>query len=240
MWGRLAAVVVLVAGLRSCVVYEYEHEFWLRVDGSGTVNVTGRPDLWTTFKGLGRSEDPEATATRESARALFERSGMRVRRVTLTRRRGHSYLFVSADFKDVNALGGTPAFPDLKLSLSQEGERLRLSGSWTPRAQEAAATLAPADPESLMAVRFHLPSRVYEHKNAMEGVERGNIVGWCQTLGQAFGGGRLELGALMDRRSILRSTVGLFGAAIGGGLSLLALALFLVHRRGRREREATG
>jgi hypothetical protein len=239
MLGRLIAVVVLAAGLHSCVVYEYEHEFWLRVDGSGTVNVTGRPALWTAFKGLGRPEDPDATATRESARALFERSGLRVRRVTLTRRRGHSYLFVSADFQDVNALGGTPAFPDLKLALNSEGERLRLTGSWSPRAKTPAALGTADDPQSLMAVRFHLPSRVYEHRNAFEGVERGNIVGWRQTLGEAFAGNRLEVGALMDRRSILKSTVGLFGVAIGGGLSLLALALYLVHRKGRREREAT-
>jgi hypothetical protein len=236
---RLAAVVLLAAGLRSCVAYEYEHEFWLRVDGSGTVNVTGRPALWTAFKGLGRPEDPDATATRESVRALFERSGLKVRRVTLTRRRGHSYLFVSADFKDVNALGGSPAFPDLELALSPEGERLRLTGSWAPRAKAPPVPGAANGPDSLMAIRFHLPSRVYEHKNAFEGVERGNIVGWRQTLGHALAGNRLELGAVIDRRSILKSTVGLFAAAIGGGLGLLGLALYLVHRKGRRERQAT-
>ena len=36
MWARLAASLLVVAGLRGCVTYEYEHEFWLRVDGSGT------------------------------------------------------------------------------------------------------------------------------------------------------------------------------------------------------------
>ena len=45
MAARLALVLLLVAGLRSCVRYEFEHEFWLDVDGSGRVNVTGRPDL---------------------------------------------------------------------------------------------------------------------------------------------------------------------------------------------------
>src|SRR4249920_982618 len=98
MLARLAALVLLAAGTRACLTYEYEHEIWLRVDGSGTVNVTGRPGLWTAFKGLGDPRNPEATATPEAARALFERSGLHVRRVTLTRRGGHPYLFVSADF----------------------------------------------------------------------------------------------------------------------------------------------
>ena len=46
---RLALTLVAAAMLRGCVAYEYEHEFWIRVDGSGTVNVTGRPELWTAF-----------------------------------------------------------------------------------------------------------------------------------------------------------------------------------------------
>lgn len=236
MFGRTIAALVLVAGLRSCVAYEYEHEFWIRVDGSGTVNVTGRPTLWTAFKGLGRPEDPDGAATRETVRALFERSGLRVRRVTLTSREGQPYLFVSADFRNVNALGGTPAFPDLALTLIPEGARLRLSGTWT-RPPEA-HPMGPADRHGLMAIRFHLPSKIYEHRNAFGGVERGNIVGWRQPLGQALDGSRLEVGAVMDRRSILLSTIGLFGAAIAGGLGLVSLALYLVLRKGKRERRA--
>ena len=95
MLSRLAVALLLVGSLHGCLTYEYEHEFWLRVDGSGTVNVTGRPALWTAFKGLGSSEGPDGTATRRAARELFERSGLRVKRVTLTRRRGQPYLFGS-------------------------------------------------------------------------------------------------------------------------------------------------
>ena len=209
----------------------------LRTIEAGTVNVTGRPALWTAFKGLGRPEDPEGTATRESARELFERSGLRVRRVTLTRRSGQPYLFVSADFDDVNRLAGTPAFPDLRLAFVRDGERLRLSGDWV-RPPGA----SPPDGryrEGLMAVRFHLPAKVYSHRNAVDGVERGNIVSWRQEVGQALDGRSLELGAVMDRRSILGSTVLLFAAAIATALTLLALGLYLALRRGRRQRAAT-
>lgn len=232
MLGRLAAVVLLAAGLRGCVVYEYEHEFWLQVDGSGTVFVTGQPALWAAFKGLERPE-AEPAALRQAARDLFERSGLRVRRVTVTRRSGRPYLFVAADFDDVNRLFGTPAFPDLQLRFMPAGERLRLEGAWRP----LRAASAPSA-EGLMAVRFHLPSKIYMHENAADGVERGNIVGWRQALAQGLAGHPLAFGAEMDRRSILLSTVGLFAAAIAGGLAILALAAYWVLRTGKRRAQA--
>ena len=232
MQNHVLLALALLAGLRACVAYEYEHEFWLRTDGSGSVQVTGRPALWAAFKGLGSPDDPERPVTLEAARALFERSGLRVRRVTLTHRAGRPNLFVAADFPDVNRLTGTPAFPDLRLSLRREGERLHLEGEW--RRPGAAPEVGARDREGQMATRFHLPSRVYEHRNAADGVERGNIVAWRQDVARGLDGEALLLGALMDSRSILGSTVMLFGAAIGVALALVALGLWLTVRRGRK------
>src|SRR5260221_9035512 len=233
MLPRLAAVLLLAAGLGGCPAYEYEHEFWLRVDGSGGVKVTGRPALWTACKGLGSPRDPDATATRDSVRALFERSGLRVKRVTLTRRGGRPYLFISAEFDDVNKLGGTPAFPDLSLDLRRESDRLVLEGRWSRPAD--ASRIGERDRDGLMAVRFHLPSKVYGHKNAADGVERGNIVGWRQDVARALLGDRLDFGVEMDQRSILLSTVMLFGSAILLAVTILALGLYALVRRGRKD-----
>jgi len=223
---RLALTLLAAAALRGCVAYEYEHEFWIRVDGSGSVSVTGRPELWTAFKGV--SLPAEKDGAREAARRLFEASGLRVRRVTITRRAGRSYLFVTADFDDVNRLAGTAAFPDLRLARRPDGERLRREGTWAP----PAAPRGAPDDDGEMAVRFHLPSKVYEHHNAMDGVERGNIVGWRQDVRAALAGGSLDVGALIDRRSILVSTIGLFAAAIVLALSMLAGLILWVRRRG--------
>ncbi len=88
--------------------------------------------------------------------------------------------------------------------------------------------------------RLHLPAKVYSHRNAVEGVERGNIVSWRQEVEPALLGQSLELGAVMDRRSILGSTVLLFATAIAAALALLALGLYLTLRRGRRQRAAQG
>ena len=233
MPSRLAAALLLAVGLSSCLKYEYEHELWLRVDGSGTVNVTGRPALWTAFKGLGNPRDPETTATRDAARALFERSGLQVKRVTLTRREGRPYLFVSAEFEDVNRLNGTPACPDLRIGLRREQDRLVLEGTWA-RPKDA-PDVGARDRDGLMAVRLHLPSKVFGHKNAADGVERGNILGWRQEVAQGLDGRGLDFGAEMAERSILLSTVVLFASAIAIAVLLLAGALWAVVRRGRKQ-----
>jgi len=238
MLHRLAAALLLALGLSGCLKYEYEHEFWLRVDGSGAVNVTGRPALWTAFKGLGNPRDPDTTATRDAVRALFERSGLQVKRVTLTRREGRPYLFVSAEFADVNRLNGTPAFPDLRIGLRREQDRLVLEGTWA-RPKDA-PDVGARDRDGLMAVRFHLPSKVFGHKNAAEGVERGNILGWRQEVAQGLDGRGLDFGAEMDERSILLSTVVLFATAIVIALLLLGGGLWAVVRRGRRDIAAGG
>ena len=233
MLKRVAAALLAATALRGCASYEYEHEIWLKVDGSGTVNVTGRPALWTAFKSLPLDPQGEPDALRRAARELFERSGLEVKRVTLTTRRGQRYLFVSADFRDVNRISYTPAFPDLRVGVRREGGRLLLDGSWQRPLDALAAAAHDRDGE--MAVRFHLPSKVYGHKNARDGVERGNILGWRQDSAVALDGGRLEFGAEMDERSILFSTVMLFAGAVVLAVLLLATALWAVIRRGRRD-----
>jgi hypothetical protein len=229
---RLAAALLLVTALRGCLTYEYEHEIWLQVDGSGIVHVTGRPALWTAFKSLPLDEnDPEAM--KKAVLKLFEESGLEVRRVTITRRRGHRYLFVSAAFTDVNRISYTRAFPDLRVGLRREDGRLMLDGSWQ-RPIEALPG-GEKDRDGLMAVRFHLPSRVYTHRRAADGVERGNILCWRQDTEAALDGGRLEFGATMDERSILSSTVMLFAGAVVLAVILLSVALWAVVRQGRKD-----
>ena len=238
MLPRLAALVLAATALRACASYEYEHEIWLRVDGSGTVNVTGRPALWTAFKSLPLDPKGDPEAMKQAARELFERSGLQVKRVTLTTRRGQRYLFVSADFRDVNRISYTPAFPDLRIGLRREGGRLQLDGSWQ-RPLEALPG-GEQDRDGLMAVRFHLPSKVYGHRRAAFGVERGNILGWLQETAGALDGGRLEFGAEMDERSILSSTVMLFAFAVVLAVLLLALGLWAVVRRGKKDLARSG
>jgi hypothetical protein len=231
----LALALLAVAGLRGCVVYEYEHEFWLDTDGSGSVYVTGRPELWESFKGMEGLAAAGPEDQKAKVRHLFEEAGLVVNRVTRTHRRGRPYLFVSADFDEVNRLEHTRAFPDLALTLRPEGERIVLRGTWRCPPLRG---LVASDRDGLMAVRFHVPSKVYEHKNASEGVERGNILSWQQPLADALRGSPLEFGARMDERSILLSTVSLFAGAIVAAVALLGAMFYWVIRKGRRELRA--
>lgn len=237
MLPRLAAAALLAVAVHGCPTYEYEHEFWLRVDGSGTVHVTGRPGLLTAFKGVGSAEDPVGTVTEKAVRELFEGSGLEVEEVNLVHRDGRPYIFVSAEFDEVSRLSYTPAFPDLRVALVKNGDRLELEGSWQ-RPLDAKAAGKDVR-EGLMAVRFHLPSRVYSHRNADLGVERGNILSWRQDVAAGLDGSRLEFGAVMDDRSILFSTVLLFGGAVALAVVLLAGGLWALVHRGRRELERT-
>jgi hypothetical protein len=85
-----------------------------------------------------------------------------------------------------------------------------------------------------MAVRFHLPSKIYRHENATDGVERGNILVWRQDVVAALRGRELAFGALLDHRSIFYSTVGLFAGAVALALALLGVMVYIVRKRGQR------
>jgi hypothetical protein len=155
-----------------------------------------------------------------------------VRRVTVTERDGRPYLFVAAEFDDVNRLSGTPAFPDLQIRLRRADGRLELEGEWRP--PESRPPPAASERDGLLAVRFHVPSKVYSHRNAFAGVERGNILSWREDVAAADAARPLTFGASLDERSILGSTVALFAAAIAAALALMGVALWLTVRRGRK------
>jgi hypothetical protein len=108
-----------------------------------------------------------------------------------------------------------------------------MDGSWQRPIEALSAGEKGGD--GLMAVRFHLPSKVYSHRHAADGVERGNILGWRQDAAAALEGERLDFGATMDERSILSSTVMLFAGAVGLAAVLLAVALWAVVRQGRKD-----
>jgi NADH:ubiquinone oxidoreductase subunit 2 (subunit N) len=71
-------------------------------------------------------------------------------------------------------------------------------------------------------------------------VERGNIVTWREDLAAGFAGKPLAFGATLDDRSILLSTVVLFGAAIAIAAVILVAAVLEVRRRGRAQRKREG
>jgi len=228
---RLLSVLLLAASFRGCVTYEFEHEFWINTDGSGSFVVTAPPWIWNAVKNVGDPTNLDATVNEQTVGALFQDPGILNPRVLKVRRQGRAYITVTATFSSLNALVGTRAFPDLVVALRREGDRLRLFGVWR-RPQRSGA--ASGEESGLMAVRFHLPSEIFEHRNASLGVERGNILSWRQDLRGGMAGAPLDFGATLGTTSVLRTTLGLFALAVLAALGIVAGVLLLFTRRGRR------
>jgi hypothetical protein len=233
--GLALSLGTLGLGTRGCVTYEFDQEFWLRVDGSGSTTVTAPPWVWVAFKRIGDPRDPEGTVTPEVARAAFEASGLRVQNARRVTRQGRTYVSVTAGFADLNRLSGGAAFPDLVMNLTREGQRLRFFGVWR-RPIPSPSAVGPD--RGVMAVRFHLPSRVYDHRNATDGVERGNILSWKQDLRSGISGAPIDFGATIGDESILGSTLRLFLLAALAAGTLIALLLYVLSRRAARPRRA--
>jgi hypothetical protein len=231
---RILLAVALTSTL-GCVHYEYDHEFQLRLDGTGSATITGQPLFWSWCKGVGSPGDPGGSVNDAVVRRVLEASGLRVRRVVTTRRGGNTYVSAMVEFDDINRVATSAAFDDLGLRLERQGDRYVLRGVWRcAHVPPGGSTATPG----LVAVRFHLPSKVYAHDNAVNGVERGNILTWREGATQALAGRELRFGAVMDHRSILRSTILLFATAIVTAAACIALILWLVSRRGRRTQAA--
>ena len=203
--------------------------------------VTAPPWVWNSVKNVGDSRRVESTVSAATVSDLFRNPAFSAVRVKMITRSGRPYITVSADFSDVNALIGTKAFPDLAISLRRDGDRLRLFGVW--RRPPSAGT-AQGDETGRMAVRFHLPSEIFDHQNAAMGVERGNILSWTQDLGAGIAGAPLDFGATLGTTSVLSATLGLFALAGAVGVSLIGLVLRFLQRRGReaafRDRKRNG
>ena len=68
---RLLSILVLAASLQGCVAYEFEHEFWLKTDGSGSFVITAPPWIWNAVKNVGDAGKLDATVNEETVAALF-------------------------------------------------------------------------------------------------------------------------------------------------------------------------
>lgn len=225
---RAFSALLLAASLHSCVTYEFEHEFWLKTDGSGSFVVTAPPWVWNSVKNVGDSRQVDATVTETTVADLFRNPAFSAVRSTTLNRSGRRFITVSADFTDVNALIGTRAFPDLAIALQREGERLHLFGVW--RRPPSSGT-GQGDATGLMAVRFHLPSKIFDHRLASMGVEGGNILSWKQELSAGIAGAPLDFGATLGTTRVLRATPGLFGFAALSAFGVMgAVLLFFLNR----------
>ena len=85
----------------------------------------------------------------------------------------------------------------------------------------------------LVAFRIHLPSRIRYHNAGADNLKRGNILVWEQAFADRQAGTPLEIEARVEQTSILYSTLMLFLVSGALAMSMLALIIWWVVRKGK-------
>ncbi|MFN8062262.1 MAG: hypothetical protein U0Q12_24130 [Vicinamibacterales bacterium] len=227
--------------------YEYEEQIYLATDGSASVVVNSSIAALVALRGLDLDPSPDAAVDRERVRRLYTSPVSTVTRVSRPwRRHGRNFVQVRVDTADVRRLGQLPPFAWSEYGFASTPVE-PASDSGRPGAEplieyrqkvgEPVRTGADGfgwTGDELVAIRLHLPSKISFHNAPSKRVDRGNIVAWEQPLRARLGGEPIDIQVRMESQSILYRTLAIFGLAMVAALTVLAVAISWVVRRGRR------
>jgi hypothetical protein len=191
--------------------YEYEEEMYLALDPS-----------------------PSARVDRDRIRDYFNASGVRVTRVSSSRRSGRRFVHVRLDVDDVRQLARTAPFAWSTYRLDRDGDHYvfeqRIGAAAAPGGNvETVSSAAHWNGSELVAFRLHLPSKIDFH-NTKRDIGRGNILAWEQPLAERLRGAPLTLEARMQSQSILYRTLWLFGVTFIAVAAAFAVVLWWLLR----------
>jgi hypothetical protein len=216
--------------------YEYEEELYLALDGSATVNVNASLAALVALRGATFNLEPRARLDRDRVRAFFAGPGVEVTRVSLSRRDGRRFVHVGLDVRDVRRLSAVAPFAWSTYRLTRQGEVVEFHQVVGASAKKAVGDVGWTGGE-LVAFRMHLPSRIPFH-NSPFAIRRGNILEWEQPLAERLIGEPMDLQVQMEPRSILYSTLLLFGGTIVAAAITFAVVIWWVARKGRHQEMA--
>ena len=209
---------------------EYEEEIYLALDGTATLNVNASIASIVALRGANLPTDPRARVDRGDVRRFFEGPGVRVTSVSLSRRHTRRFAHVAIAVDDVRKLSRLAPFAWSRYRLDARGDAVdfqQLVGKPTGRSVSNVGW----DGSEVVAFRMHIPSEILFHNTA--GVQRGNILEWDQPLTARLNGEPLDLQVNMESRSILYSTLLLFGGTILAVAATFAIVIWLIARKGR-------
>ena len=229
----LTLLVPWTLALPACTSYEYEEEVFFKVDGSGRFRVSGSSEILEALNGLSRLNGPNGAdgGSASSMTARFEGPGFELDSVRETEREGRIFVHVQGRFANWNELCAHPAFADRECRLDVTDDELELYLTLPVPEGDIPEGVSP---DATIALRFHFPSTVRYH-NSWSDIERGNIIAWERTAAEHFDATELVVEARFERRSVLATTVVILGTAVVVVLFSVALALFLMVRKGRRQ-----
>lgn len=210
--------------------YEYDEDVYLALDGTATVYVNSSIAALNALRGTTFDANPASRVDTDAVRAYYTTADTRVVRVSPFRRSGRRFVSVRMEVDDIRRLGATAPFA---WSTYQFGETDN-QYVYVQNVGAAAGAIA-GEPgwngRELVAFRLHLPSKIRYHNT--HGVEsRGNILAWEQPLADRLHGAPLTIEARMDTRSILYTTLWLFGITFVAVAAAFAGVIWWVMRRG--------
>jgi hypothetical protein len=237
-WITGVAALALVVSGAACQglfrEYEYEEEIYLKVDGSATVVVNTSLAALSALRGAPRFDQGD-DVDRDGVRAFFQSPVSNVTRVSRPwTRYGRRFIQVRVYTDDIRTLGRAPAFAWSAYGFTPRGETITF-------VQKLGAPAAPAGPPTawqgneIVAIRLHVPAKIQYHNAPSKKVERGNIVSWEQPLKDRLAGVPLHVEVRMERESILKWTLTIFGASAAAAATLFILVVWWVRRKGRSE-----
>jgi hypothetical protein len=235
-----AAAILVVSGCRTVLPrqYEYDEQFDIALDGTATAYVNASIPALVTLRGIELDTKPTARLDRAALRQFFSSEGVRVTRISSSRRHGRRFVHLRLDIADVRKLNESRAFSWTMVTLSRQGDQYVYTQRVGPPAAKDVGNVG-WDGSEAVAFRLHLPARIRFHNAPSHKVERGNILEWEQSLSDRLKGVPLRMEARMDQESILHTTLTLF--AIMGVLVLIvfAVVIWMVVRKGRKGATAT-
>jgi len=228
----ICALAVSACGVRSPFKPkpEYEEEIYLALDGTATVNVNASIASLVALRGVDLPTGVRERVDRADVRHFFEGPGATVTSVSLSRRHKRRFAHVSIDVDDVRKLSRLAPFAWSRYRLDARGDAVDFQ-QLVGKAAGRAVTNVGWDGSEIVAFRMHIPSEILFH-NA-DGVQRGNILEWDQPLTARLNGEALDLQVNMEPRSILYSTLILFGGTVLAAAATFAIVIWLIARKGR-------
>lgn len=211
--------------------YEYEEDVFLALDGSATVYVNASVPALVAHRGLELDTNPRALVDRAYLRRVYAADGVRVSRVTFSRRRGRRFVHLRLDVDHVRRLANVGPLDWSTYRFDEE------DGAFAFRQVVGTSkNVAVGDVgwrgEEIAGFRIHIPSRVLS-ENAPGAVERGNILVWEQSFGDRTASIPLVIEVRMERSSILSRTLLLFAASAAAALLTLGALIYWTVRKGR-------
>jgi hypothetical protein len=230
------ASLLLVSGCRTVLPrqYEYDEQFDLALDGTATAYVNASVPALVALRGIDLDTAPTARLDRAALRQFFSGNGVRVTRISASRRHGRRFVHLRLDVDDVRKLNESRAFSWATVRLSRQGDQYVYTHRIGPAAGRDVGNVG-WDGTEVVAFRLHLPARIRYHNAPSHRVERGNILEWEQSFGDRMKGTPIRMEARMDQASILYTTVTLFAVMAALVTVTFAVIIWMVVQKGRSQ-----